>query len=701
MKKKKLAVAISVVLAFVITACSKDVGNSTISIDSAGTNQGTIGSAWVDSDLQGVITEDKEIRLQDDFAAAANREFKLDIGDKYYGPMNDVSDAVLAKMKKAVTDESIPGEEAEVLRKYYALSSDWDYRNSQGIEPLKPYIEDIESISSIDELYEFFGDLERNPLALAPVSVQVVTSFHTEKNPDENLIVVDTPAFTLSDRNGIHYDDLDSVSALELYEKEEGRALYMLSQLGYSDKEAKKIFSDCLVWEKKASSSSEAINPNNVEDFSVDWDKGMSFSGSFPLKELLSSWGYEGEQNVVISPRYAKKLSSLCSKGNLEKIKDYLIVNYCLESGIYLSRDIYDTYNKLGESRSITPIDEGKTDEQIEDELQFNGYIGGTSMLGALNKVYVENYFDDSVTSDLVKLTEDCIGSLGEIFSEEEWLTDEGKELCLEKLKNIKIHIAYQNFEVLDYGRTPFLSKEEGGTFLDAYFASARYKMYHNTFLAKKGFDREYWDPLDPTCSTTVTNAMYMPSTNGIYIMAGICEPSCYSSDMTYEEKLGGLSAVVGHELTHGFDKDGSLYDKDGKKNTWLPYNDQLTFNDRTDKVAAYYTMLKPYPASGLYMGSRLTGEATADMGGLKVVLRLASKDPDFDYDRFFRAYARLWRCNVPLDVEKASFAGDVHPLPFYRVNVGLQQFDEFYETYGIEEKDGMYLAPDKRIKVW
>ncbi len=132
-----------------------------------------------------------------------------------------------------------------------------------------------------------------------------------------------------------------------------------------------------------------------------------------------------------------------------------------------------------------------------------------------------------------------------------------------------------------------------------------------------------------------------------------------------------------------------------------MPYKDQVAFSDLNDKVASYYSTFTPYPGSGLYNGSNLTGEATADMGGLKAALYLASKVPDFDYDLFFSSYARLWRVNIPLDAEKNYFASDPHPLAFYRINVGVQQFDEFYETYGVVEGDGMYLDPEKRIKVW
>lgn len=698
MKRPKVTVILSAVLALILTACSAG---------SAGGEAGSsakilLSGAWVDSDLIGSVSADQEIRLQDDFAAAANKEWKLEVGDKYVDTFQNISDAVIEKMRNAATDESIEGEEAEVLRKYYALSSDWDLRNSQGVEPLRPYIEDIESISSVDDLYAFFMDLERNPLALSPVALDVITGYHTEKFPDINLTMLETPHLSLVDDQGKeYYSQLDAPLGLELYEQVENRTVYMLGRMGYSEAEAKKMLKKCLIWEKKVAGSIEQFSRENLEEYVCDREKVASYAGSFPLNDLLNAWGFEDTQYLVISPRYAKKLASLCSEGNLESVKDFLIINYCLGSAMCLDRDSLDTYLKFGESKLQAPQDYGKTKEQFEDTLQFNTYIGGTSMLGALNKVYVENYFDDSVVSDLTGITEEILDGLEVIFKEEPWLTDEGKALCVEKLKNVKIHIAYQNFEVLDYSLAPFLSKEEGGNFLDAYYATERYGMQHKVFLSKQKFDRDYWDPVSANTSTTMTNAFYMPSTNGIYICAGICEPYAYSPDFSYEEKLAGLGCVVGHELTHGFDKNGALYDKDGRRNTWLPYKDQTAFNDRNDIVSAYYTTLQPYPGSGLYQGSNLSGEATADMGGLKVTLYLASKVPDFDYDLYFRSYARLWRANVPLEVEKTRFNGDSHPLAFYRVNVGLQQFDEFYETYGIKEGDGMYLDPDKRIKVW
>jgi len=292
MKKRPTTVMLSLVMAVVLTACSagsqEAAGGSFQERLDAALNKG-----WVDSNIIDSVKTDVEYRPQDDFAAAKNKEWKLEVGDKYYGVFQDVSDRVLEKMKKAVTDESIPGEEAEVLRKYYALSSDWDYRNSQGVEPLKPYIADIESISSMDEMYAFFGDLERNPLALAPISVDVMDSYHIEKYSDINLTIIDAPPLSLKVGNGqTFYDKLNAASTLEMYEAVENKVLYMLEQLGYTEKDAKNAFKNCLKWEKKVASSTVDMELEDIEEATKTRDEvaGIAFFCNDDNRICSTSW---------------------------------------------------------------------------------------------------------------------------------------------------------------------------------------------------------------------------------------------------------------------------------------------------------------------------------------------------------------------------------------------------------------------------
>ncbi|MCR5687586.1 MAG: hypothetical protein K6G58_06155 [Lachnospiraceae bacterium] len=428
----------------------------------------------------------------------------------------------------------------------------------------------------------------------------------------------------------------------------------------------------------------------------------MAVAKDFPLEKLLSGWGLNGAKDILIWPGYAKKLSKLCSRGNLEYMKDFLIVSYCLESSFYLDRESLEKLKEFTNSRLKEPIDTGETPEQEEMELMFDKYIGSTPMCGAMNRLYCEYFFDDECVGDLNSIVAEMFDSFEDMFNGEEWMSDEGKAACIEKLRAIRVHIAYQDFESVDYSKLDIKSREEGGNFLEAYFDSKRFAALHIAERLGAPYDINYWDPIAPGLSTTVTNAAYNPSTNGIYIFAGVCEAPMYSLDMSYEEKLAGLGAVVGHEITHGFDNKGVLYDKDGIKNSdWMPAADQGMFVDRSEKVGQHVSTIKPFPGSGLYDGRKVTAELTADMGGMKVTLMMAKKHPGFDYDRYFMARASDWRTNVPIEVESSRLSQDPHPLNFLRINIPHQQFEEFYSTYNITENDRMYIEPGKRIAVW
>ena len=175
---------------------------------------------------------------------------------------------------------------------------------------------------------------------------------------------------------------------------------------------------------------------------------------------------------------------------------------------------------------------------------------------------------------------------------------------------------------------------------------------------------------------------------------------------MAKEEKLALLGEIIGHELTHGFDPNGIKYDKDGnmvvtdeKPHGWMPEEDYLSFMDRAEKIADYFDQIRPFPYESC-PGKSQWGEAAADIGGLMIGLDIAAKTEDFDYDRFFRTYSELWRKQSTLEWERSDIY-DAHPLNHLRINVTVQQFDEFLDTYDVREGDGMYLDPKDRISIW
>ena len=172
-----------------------------------------------------------------------------------------------------------------------------------------------------------------------------------------------------------------------------------------------------------------------------------------------------------------------------------------------------------------------------------------------------------------------------------------------------------------------------------------------------------------------------------------------YRSDMSDEELMAKLGCVIGHEISHAFDSSGAQYDKNGNMKNWWTKADYAAFRARNEKMVAYYNKMHPWAGQDFY-GSIMTGEACADMAGLKAVLRLAAQQKDFDYDKFFRAFADVWLLKDTLPMAYMRI-NDVHPMGYLRINCTLQQYDEFLDFYGITEGDGMYLAPEDRVAIW
>ncbi|MCR4851113.1 MAG: hypothetical protein K5870_07620, partial [Lachnospiraceae bacterium] len=198
----------------------------------------------------------------------------------------------------------------------------------------------------------------------------------------------------------------------------------------------------------------------------------------------------------------------------------------------------------------------------------------------------------------------------------------------------------------------------------------------------------------------------YMGIYNQFLILSAFVNDKTFSLDMSEEQRLARLGEIIGHELTHGFDPNGIKYDKDGNlvaddnnPNGWMPAADYEAYMKRAEKVADYFNSIIPVPY-GRCDGTAMWGEASADIGGMSIALKIAEDIDGFDYDEFFRNHSILWRQQSTLISDRYDYTNE-HPLSHLRINVTNQQFDEFYDTYDIKEVDLMYLAPENRIKIW
>jgi putative endopeptidase len=196
-------------------------------------------------------------------------------------------------------------------------------------------------------------------------------------------------------------------------------------------------------------------------------------------------------------------------------------------------------------------------------------------------------------------------------------------------------------------------------------------------------------------------NGFYYPSDNSINIPAGILGGVFYDPDKSEASNMGGVGMTIGHEISHAFRQyHGSQYDKDGNLNSWWTEEDRAAFRERVKKVENYYATFEPI--SGIHVDGELTkGETVADLGGMTCLLEIAKSKENFSYSDFFSNWARKFRGKMTSGYVEELLQQDPHAPQYLRINVTAQQFQEFYDTFGVVEGDNMYLAPEERFLVW
>ncbi len=197
-----------------------------------------------------------------------------------------------------------------------------------------------------------------------------------------------------------------------------------------------------------------------------------------------------------------------------------------------------------------------------------------------------------------------------------------------------------------------------------------------------------------------MVNAYYNQFNNTMAFPAGILQAPFYDVNATEEENLAGIGTIIAHEMTHAFDNNGAKYDKDGNPNDWWTAEDYAKFQALCDQVAAFYDGWES--ATGISIsGSQTLGENISDIGGMACLLDILRQKEDADYDAFFRAYAKSWMKASTRENTEFMAQFDEHGPGNLRTNRVISNFHEFFDTFDIQPGDGMYVAPEDRIKIW
>ena len=656
-------------------------------------NEASLDGRWLCADIQGNVTEDTPAVLKDDFGLFVNKDWilqaEIPAGESKAGSMEDVIRTLKDRQIALMKDDSLTGHDAELVHKLYALVSDWEYRDAQGVEPAMSIVEALRSIDSLEAVTGYLCDrsnLKRNyPLAMS-VGADLT-------NPDIYITQIETPSLMLKD--SAEYIERTQAGVL-YYTMYEQLGTYLLTRLGYSEDEAAQVIENAFALEALMAEHIKPMATHYQADYFASLlnyystEELEALAGDFPILDMLQAFGFQvGQRFLVTEPEYIAALPELYTEENVALLRDWMTLKAALSMGTLLDRETYKQVEAI--SNAIM----GVTGESSEDDNALSTVLGLLPV--PMDNLYVQAYCTEQQRQDMLDIIKDAVAYYRVMLESVDWLGDETRAKAVEKLDNLRINAVCPD-ELGDWSALDFAGVESGGSLLAANAAVREFVIDLQSKKIDTAVDKDKWDQL--TMQTAQVNAFYNPQNNSINIMAGILSGEIYNENMSYEQKLGGIGAVIGHEISHAFDTNGSQFDKDGAMANWWTEEDYAAFQARAAKLAAWYNGFIPWEGA-IYSGQQVQTEAIADMGGMKALLAIAAQQEDFDYDAFFRQFATVWRMQGLPAYLVTLVAQDTHPMRYLRINATLAQFDEFIEFYGIQPGDGMYIAPEDRVCVW
>ncbi|MEZ7499257.1 M13 family metallopeptidase [Flavobacterium sp. Arc3] len=568
-------------------------------------------------------------------------------------------------------------------------------RDKQDIIPLLPYLAKIDNVRNIQDLQKLLIEME----PIGGIGFFGVGVGADDKNSAKNSLSIGVARLGLADKDYYSSEEKDTKEKREKYGQHVSR---MLQFIGEAPEQAKVSAAKVLALETEMSNprldrverrdGRLQYNPMTIAEL-------QKMTPAINWKEYFTGIGFTKLDSVIVSqPKYMKALQTIFTENNVAAWKEYMKWNLLNNSTGLLSTKIeeanFDFYGK-----TLTGAIKQRPRE--ERALQtVNGTVGE-----ALGKLYVEKMFPAEAKEKAEKMIRNIILAYQNRINNLTWMSAETKVKAIEKLNKISIKIGYPD-KWKDYSKLEIKSIADGGSYFENMKSLSRWNFQKDIDKLDKAVDKTEW-----YMSPQTVNAYYNPSYNEIVFPAAILQPPFYNYQADEAVNYGGIGAVIGHEISHGFDDSGARYNADGNLVDWWTADDLTQFTALGTALSNQYSALEPLP--GVHVDGKFTlGENIGDLGGVNAAydgLQLYLKDnknpglidgftPE---QRFFIAWTTVWRTKSRDEAIKNQVKTDPHSPGMYRAYVPVQNVDAFYKAFNIKKGDGMYIEPEKRVKIW
>ena len=641
---------------------------------------------------------DTTVRPQDDFYNYVNgtwaKTAKIPADKPTWGSFHILREKTdencLLILDNLLKENFAQGTEGQKIKDLYESFIDWKKRDAEGLKPIEGLLTKIDNIKTLADLQKYLEEVTpegENPICAWGVYADM---------KDSNMNTVYLGNFSIGmGRDYYQKDNKENTEALQKYQ-DYVMAIFKVLKDDKAAEKAKQMvdfersIAKLMLTNEEDRNPNLSYNPQTMAELS-------KLVKNINLPQLLKNVGVNTDKVVISEIRLYKQYDKFINEKNLPLIKDYLKYQLVADNASNLTKELdelsFNFYSKeLQGQQEQRPMNKRALSV-------INGILGE-----AFGKLYVEKYFPPKAKEEMVTLVDYLKKSFAQHIKDVTWMSDATKEKALAKLNKFTVKVGYPD-KWEDYSK---LTIEPAAK--SVYYTNLQRV---NEWAYQKSLEK-VGKPVDKTkwgMSPQTVNAYYNPLYNEIVFPAAILQPPFFNFEADPAVNFGGIGAVIGHEMTHGFDDSGAEFDGDGNLQNWWTPEDKKNFENATKALAKQYDQYEP--VKGVFVNGTFTsGENIADLGGVNIAfdaLQMYLKDKgnvdkisNFTQDqRFFISWGTVWRTLSTDKYLTNQVKTDPHSPGYFRSFGPLVNVDAWYKAFDVKEGDKLYKKPEDRIKIW
>ena len=631
----------------------------------------------------------EKIRIQDDLYTFVNQEKleQLVIPDDQpcTGGFNTlavgVEQLMMKEFNEMTSSNAFPNEYLKNACKLFEIAKNVEKKEKDGVVPALKNLAILNKIDSIEKFSKYYKDLMLQSIPL-PLKIMVETDM---KNTQQHLVYIQGPSTILPDAS--YYKEEMAAQRQMIIGMWTNIATAILSKTDLPLEEQTKYIQDTLAFDsvlgslvKTSEEWSEYVEMYNPMKLS----KVSSMLKTIKFKKVLKDLFGETPEIVVVSePRYFKNFVNVFNEETFEQYKHWAYVMGFIGSCSLLTEELRDLgsmyYRSLAGIPAVTPID------------KFAYQLASSMYSEPVGLYYGEKYFGEEAKKDITEIVYQIIDTYKSRIKNNDFLEEATKDKAILKLSKMGVKMGYPDKVEEIYSKLVF--NEEDSLF-EIMHSLEKIKTLNNLEKLSKPTDPTHW-----AMPGHMVNACYDPFVNDITFPAAILQAPFYSIKQTRSENLGGIGAVIGHEISHAFDSNGAKCDENGNINNWWTKEDNKKFKVKINAMVKQFDGIElPW---GKVNGKFIVSENMADNGGMAVTLEIMGHTPNASYEEYFTNWAKVWCLKAKPEYLQLLLNLDVHGPSILRANMPPRNFPEWYDTFNVKKKDKMYIAPSKRVVIW